>query len=133
MDSKWRKKRGEKREERLRKRREAYRARRDRESEEEWQTRLRHRYAAMNTKKRHNLTQCRNILLYIMKKEMVVHGSDGLSNQMPATFWSCSLGNTSILTRAKNPAYSNGSTLSLELPTHCIKSNVFNCSFCCIY
>ena len=36
-DSKWRVKRGEMR---LRKRREAYRAIRDRESEEEWQTRL---------------------------------------------------------------------------------------------
>ena len=59
-DSKWREKRGEEREERLRKRREAYRARRDRESEEEWQTRLeRRRYAAMNTKQQHNLRRRR--------------------------------------------------------------------------
>ena len=48
------------REERLRRRREVYRARRDRESKEEWQTRLeRCRYAAMNTEQQRNLTQQR--------------------------------------------------------------------------
>ena len=49
-----------KREERLRRRIELYRARRDRESEEERQTKLeRRRYAAMNTEQRRNVTQHR--------------------------------------------------------------------------
>ena len=67
-----------------------------------------------------------------MKKEMPVgHGSNGLSNRVLATLWGYSSGNTSILTQAKNPTYSSGSTLGL--PTHYITSNVFNYSFCCIY
>ena len=71
--------REERREERLRKRREAYRSRRDRESEEEWQTRLeRRRYAAMNTEQRCYFNSTK-------KKEMVGHGSDGLLNRVLAT------------------------------------------------
>ena len=53
-------KRSKERRETKKVKREAYRARRDRESEEEWQTRLeRRRYAAMNTEQRRNLTQRR--------------------------------------------------------------------------
>ena len=63
-------------------RRELYRVRRDRESKEEWQTRLerrreyeKHRYAAMNTEQWQNQFNS-------TKKKMVGHGRDGLSNQV---------------------------------------------------
>ena len=118
-DSKWREKRGEEREESKERHTEQEEIEK---SEEEQQTRLeRQRYAAMNTEQQRNLTGSTK------KKEMVGQGSDGLSNRVLAILWGYSLGNTTILTQAKNPTYSNGSPLGL--PTHCIKSNVFNYFF----
>ena len=71
-----------------------------------------------------NTEQQRNLTGSTKKKEMVGQGSDGLSNRVLAILWGYSSGNTTLLKQAKNPTYSNGSTLGL--PTHCIKSNVFN-------